>query len=180
MQKRLEHENHLNPTQAKWFAVCTAYKSEKLVFNQFQKKGIEAYLPIQIVTRRYTRKIKTVRLPLINCFVFVKITKSAYVSVLETNQVVRFLKMGNNLISIPDKEIELMKRILGEGMEVAANPKYFYEGERVEILSGNLTGTEGTLVKRLGKNQVLVDLDFIGYTLELQIDPTLLVSKQTA
>ncbi len=168
------YENHLDSKTARWFAIYTPYKREKLVCRQLQKKGITAYLPIQELIRRYTRKIRKVELPLISCYVFVKITKAEYVKVLETEQVMGFVKFSGNLIAIPDEEIELMKRILGEGIAVNAEKQSYKEGDRVEVISGNLFGTRGKLCSIQGKKQFLVDLEFLGYTLQINIDPSLL------
>lgn len=176
----MESVNHLHQTIARWYAVLVPYKKEKYVFRQLQKKGISTYLPIQKLTRRYTRKIKTVELPFINCYIFVKIVKADYVRVLETEYVTDFIRFGKDLIAIPDHEIDLLKRILREKLEVVSEPKFYYEGDRVEIISGNLTGIEGTFLKVEGKTQVLVDLDYLGYTLRIHIDPALIQKKTDA
>ncbi|MEK7255619.1 MAG: transcription termination/antitermination NusG family protein, partial [Bacteroidota bacterium] len=77
-------ESHLDGVEPKWFAVYTRYKSEKVVQRLLQNKKIESYLPLQRVTRRYTRKIKHHDIPLISCYIFVKIVRAEYVPVLET------------------------------------------------------------------------------------------------
>jgi transcriptional antiterminator RfaH len=168
------YENHLDEQQAKWFALYTRYKGEKAAFRQLARKGVTAYLPLQKLTRRYTRKVKVVELPLISCYVFVKITARDYVKVLETEQVVDFVRFSKNLISIPEEEIELMKRILGENWEVVAETKSFKPGDEVEIAAGNLLGLRGCLVQEMDKHQMLVDLDRLGYTLRISVDKSLL------
>lgn len=70
------HENHLHPIESRWFAVYTRSKSEKVVKRLLDQKNIENYLPLQKVTRRYTRKIKSYEIPLISCYIFVKIAKN--------------------------------------------------------------------------------------------------------
>jgi len=167
-------ENHLDEEEPRWFAIYTPYKREKLVCRQLQKKGVTAYLPVIRHVRRYTRKIREVELPLISCYVFVKIVKAEYVPVLETEQVLGFVNFSGNLIAIPEPEMNLMKRVLGEGLEVNAEKKNYVEGDLVEVVTGNLVGTRGRLCEIKGKRQFLVDLDFLGYTLQINIDPALL------
>ena len=174
------YENHLDKREAKWFAVYTRFKCEKLAFRQLTRKGVTTYLPIQTVTRRYTRKVKKVELPLISCYVFVKITESQYVQVLETEYVVDFVRFSRNLISIPEEEIELLKRVLGESWEVSIEKTEFNKGDLVEIATGNLAGLQGQLVETKDKNQVLVDLDRLGYTLRIAVDKGLLLKVKTA
>lgn len=169
------YENHLDPVEPKWFAVYTRFKCEKMAFRQMARKGITVYLPLQKHTRRYTRKIRTVELPLISCYLFVKITKDQYVPVLETENVQGFVRFSQNLISIPDHEIDLMKRILGESWEVQAEKTSFVRGDEVEIAVGNLLGMKGTLVEvKDEKPQVLVDLEHLGYTLRISVDKSIL------
>lgn len=168
--------NQLDPVEPRWFAINTRFKCEKLAFKQLVRKGISAYLPLQKHTRRYTRKIRTVELPLISCYLFVKITKGEYVPVLETENVQGFVRFAKNLIAIPEREIDLMRRILGESWEVQAEKTTFVEGDEVEVAVGNLLGMRGTLVEvKDQKPQVLVELERLGYTLRISVDRSILV-----
>ncbi len=166
-------ENHLSDQQPKWFAVYTRFKAEKEVVRRLQGRGIEAYVPLSRVVRQYVRKRRVVEKPLINCYVFTKITKPQYVRVLETANVIKFVKFSQNLVSIPDAEIDLLKRICQEQMEVEALPTEFVKGQPVEIIGGGLTGIHGKLVEDRGKNFV-VQLEHIGFGLHMELDPSLL------
>ncbi|HFA47928.1 MAG TPA: UpxY family transcription antiterminator [Bacteroidetes bacterium] len=167
-------ENHLHPTEPKWFAVYTRSKSEKVVHRLLSNKGIECYLPLQKVTRRYTRKIKSYEIPLITCYIFVKIVKDQYIPVLETENVVKFIRLARNLIAIPEKEIDILKLVVGEGENVEAHMGRFSEGDEVEIIGGRLTGLKGKLIEIQGKKQMVVELDNVGYSLKMNIDISLL------
>lgn len=168
-------ENHLSDTEARWFAVRTRYKSEKLAHKQLTFYGIDTYLPIRHLVRRYTRKIREVELPLINSFVFVKIKKSEYIKVLQTEYVYGFLKFGQNLLSIPESEIDLIRRLLGENIEVVAVEKDSMEtGDLVEVVFGPLLGLKGRLINVQGKERVVVELTNSGYSLQIDIETHLL------
>jgi len=166
-------ENHLCVDTPRWFALYTKFKSEKEVARRLAKKGIECYVPINQVVRQYTRKRKVIDLPLINCYAFVKITKDQYVSVLETEYVIKFIHFSRNLISIPEAEIDLLKRICQQVSDIEAEKIAFQPGKPVEIISGNLTGIQGKLISDLGKN-FLVELQYIGIGLHMEVDPKLL------
>lgn len=169
------NENHLDSTEPRWFAVYTKYKREKLVQKRLQEQGIHAYLPIQRLTRRYERKVKTVEMPLISCYVFTRITKKQYVPVLNTPDVLQFVKFSQNLIAIPEREIQLLQRIVGEGMEMEVEQKSFHPGEEVEIFSGNLAGVRGILLQKDKKKNFVVELNSIGYALRITVDPAILI-----
>ncbi len=173
-----KYENHLHATDQRWFAVYTSYKREKVVRKMLASKGIDVYLPIQKVTRRYVRKVKHLELPLINCYIFVKITKAGYIKVLETEHVLKFIRFSNNLLSIPEAEIQLMKRIIGEEVDFTVEQATFVQGEKVEVIGGALTGLEGTLISEAGQQRFLVELTNIGVRFQMEIDPSLLRLKK--
>ena len=58
--------------------------------------------------------------PLINCYVFVLITKQHYLPVLETENVAGFVKSSKDLRAIPEAEMEILRRItLENGLDVS-------------------------------------------------------------
>lgn len=173
-KKKPDFENHLHPSEARWFAVYTSYKREKIAFKDLTANEIETYLPLQQHTRRYVRKVKEVELPLISHYVFVKIKKSEYVKVLQCPYVVKFIKFSNNLISIPEEEIELIKRIVGEGFFVEINADDFNAGDEVEVIGGKLTGLQGVLLEKENSHFLSVELKSIGLALKVSIAPNLL------
>lgn len=173
----MEAENHLNDKEHRWFAVYTRYKREKIVLQTLQEMGIETYLPLQKVTRVYTRKIKKLEIPLINCYIFVKIVRSQYVPVLEIPEVVRFVRINKSLLAIPEAEINILRRVAGEMEAIESEPISFRPGDKVEIIGGNLTGIGGKLVKINSKDKVVVDLDTIGYSLIMEVDTKWLNKK---
>ncbi len=177
--KNLIPENHLHPDEARWFAVYTRFQREKLIQKQLASKGIEAYVPLITLTRQYRRKKRVVNLPLISGYVFVRIIRRDYVRVLETQDVVKFVQFSRNLIAIPDREIEIMKRVVGEGIEVEAEPARLHIGDNVEIARGGLAGITGKLVA-CGQKNFVIELNNVGYSLRMQVHPNDLVSAEVA
>ncbi len=165
---------NLHSAEARWFAVYTRFQREKLIHKRLKEKGIHSYLPLLKLTRHYTRKIRTVELPLISCYIFVCITKKEYVSVLQTPDVVDFVKFSNQLIAIPEYEIRLMRRVVEEGAEVETESLKYCPGDRVEIISGQLAGIEGILLNKDGKKNFLIELNQIGYSLRINVDPSMI------
>ncbi len=162
--------NHLSDNENRWFAIYTKYKCEKYIVDQLGKKGIAAYVPLIEKTKRYVSKIKRYEVPLINCYVFVYIVRSEYVRVLETEYVMGFLKQRKSLISIPEREMDIMKLVVGEIENVEAGQIELQKGDEVEIISGNLTGIRGVLSDKEGKNKFIVQLTTVGFQLAMTID----------
>ncbi len=159
---------------ARWYAIYTMYKSEKQVASQLKRKGIEAYIPLVKRTKRYTRKIKTYEVPLLNCYVFVRINKLQQVAVLETENVLKFIKQGKELNAIPQNEIDILKRIEGVDFEVQAMPLSFEVGDEVEISHGTLMGLKGKLIKQAGKKSFVIEIESIGVSLQMNIEANML------
>ena len=159
----------------KWFAVYTKFKCEKLVLDRLTKKEVEAYLPLLQKTRRYGKRIRHNSVPLINCYVFVKIATTDITKVLETENVISFLKIGKEMIAIPEAEIDILKKVVGEIKEdIELNTEDISIGETVEIISGNLTGMKGSFLGKSGKKNFQIELNHIGYNLLIQVDPSIL------
>lgn len=167
-------ENHLDSNEFRWFAVRTRFKSEKLAQKQLKSKSIETYLPIRTLVRKYSRKLRQVEMPLIHSFVFVRIIKSQYVPVLETEYVSSFLKFGNNILSIPDEQINMLRRLLGENIDIEVTEEKFHKGDWVEVTHGPLMGLRGRLVNIQGKERVLVEIMNSGFSIHMEIENNLL------
>ena len=169
-----EFTNQLDAEIPKWFAIYTNFRREKMVNRMLKQKGVEAYLPIRKVTRKYSRKIRVQELPLLSCYLFVRITKKEYIRVLETEHVLKFIKIGKNLLCVTDEEIDVIKRVTGEGMPFDIDPSVYSEGDLVEVVSGNLVGMKGKLTSIKGKKRFSIALDSLGYTLQITVDPSVL------
>lgn len=167
--------NQLDDKEFRWFAVYTKFKCEKFVANQLSKKGIEAYVPTIHKTKKYQRKVKHYEVPLINCYVFVKIVKASYVPTLETEFVMKFLKNGKDLLSIPESEMEILKRVVGDASASIPCGQFDWENvDDVEVMEGYLAGMKGKIVSRAGKHSFVIELETIGYQLRINIDPAIL------
>ena len=106
-----------------------------------------------------------------------KIRKRQYVPVVETQDVINFVKFSRNLIAIPEAEINIMRLVVGEGIAVEAQESKrvcLNKGDEVEILGGNLTGMKGVLLDRKNEKNFAIELENMGFSLIMDIDPALL------
>ncbi len=161
--------NQLDAVEKRWFAVYTMSKCEKAVARRLQQKGIEAYLPLQQVTRYYTRKVKRVELPLIRGYVFTHINKGEYIGVLDTPDIVNFVKFDKQLVAIPEAEMEILRRVAGDQLETSVSPLSIEIGDEVEIIGGQMTGIRGKLIARENKRELVLELTSIGIALRVSV-----------
>ena len=166
--------NQLHETEPRWFAVYTKFKLEKMINKRLREQVIDVYLPLQKVARHYTRKVKHLELPLISCHIFTRISRKEYVPVLQDPDVVKFVRIAKDLIAIPEREMAIMRRIVGEEIEAVAEPTSFQLGQEVEVIGGRLTGLRGLLVDRHNEKTYIVEVPSLGYEFRMEIDPALL------
>ncbi len=156
-----------------WYAVYTRSKGEKIAKQYFEKNSITAYVPTLRKTKKYTRKIKHYDIPLINCYCFVNIHANQRIEVLKNPYAIRFLTIGGEMQPIPEREINVLKRVTGVFNEIEVHhANHFRLGEEVEVASGQLAGLKGFIAQIDGKKDLIIELTHIGFQLRLHVNPS--------
>ena len=166
--------NHEHTVPARWHAIYTRSRNEKKVAERLLKEGIEAYVPLRKVLHQWSDRKKWVEEPLIRSYVFVKIPPEQYFDVLNTPGSVRFVFFSGKAATIPDKQIELLKIISGSNTDAIAIPDRLKPGTPVKVIAGPLVGLTGEMIRKSGKNNVVVRIDHLEQVLMLTITPALL------
>jgi transcriptional antiterminator RfaH len=159
---------------AQWHAVYTRSRSEKKVAKRLLKEGIEAYVPLRKVLHQWTDRKKWVEEPLIQSYVFVRITPEQYFAVLNLPGAVRFVFFSGKAATIPDRQIEILKIIAGSAEEPLAVPNTIRPGTPVRVIAGPMIGLTGEMIRPSGRHNVLVRIDHLEQALTLTISPHLL------
>lgn len=154
----------------KWFALYVSSRAEKKVEAELTKKGIENYLPLKTTLRRWSDRKKWVEMPLIPGYIFVRIHIKNYLTALQTNHVVAFVRFEGKPAVIPDRQIDFLKRMLKQSdytWEVST--EHFTPGQMVEIIAGPFIGLVAELVTVKGKKRVGVRIEQINNVLLVDI-----------
>lgn len=163
-----------NPRDSlRWYAVYTRPRHEKKVLSNLQKKGIESYLPLIKQYHQWSDRKKWVEEPLIRGYVFVNIPLKYSLYVLETYGIVRFVMFKREYASIPNFQIEALKRTIDSKYPIEARP-YLKVGQIVEVVEGSLKGIIGRIQRIENDNKFVISLDAIQSAFSVQIDPSLL------
>lgn len=155
--------DRLDDHEARWFALRTKNRHEKIAAKQLLRDGIEYYLPLQQVKRVYDRKVVLRELCLLPCYIFVHITR-IHERKIQVNPHVWFLKVGKNRLDIPAEDIEILRQIAGDA-ELEFTP---YEGDDwrtgdpVELIGGSFTGLKGYYMEQQNKKKFVVALEGFG------------------
>lgn len=146
-----------------WYAVYTAPRAEKKVRDRFFEKGIEHYLPIQIVERQWHDRIKKIEQPVLTGYIFVFIPPTDMTKVLMTYGAVAFVREHAHPAIIPADQIERLRQMVDKADdEIEFSIADMEPGTPVRIISGKMIGTIGELIEIKGKHKVLIRMDGLG------------------
>lgn len=155
---------------AKWYALYTRSRHEKLLHGELGKKGIESFLPMREVTRQWSDRKKVIGEPLFKSYLFVKMPLRERWTVLNTVGAVRLVgKSAAEPVEVPEHELLAVRRFLEEDILVDPFP-YLKEGERVYVRSGPFKGVEGFIVRKDKHCRLVISLDLLMQSVSIQID----------
>ena len=155
---------------AKWYALYTNPRAEKKVEAELQKHGFEVYLPLQETIRQWSDRKKKVLSPLFNSYIFVHINpERSYYDILSVQGVVKFVKIGKDLIPIPSEQIEAIRLSLLHYSELEISSEQLEISDRVEVTSGPLRGVKGFVSDVNGNKRLAIAIEQIGSHLLVQV-----------
>ena len=147
------------PNHKKWYAIYTRAKAEKKVYEQLNRSGYEAYLPLITTVRQWSDRKKKVQIPLISSYVFIKIEEEKLNQVLTIYGAVRILKyLGKNAV-VKDHEIENLRLLLNNDTNIHLAQKCnLLNGDEVEVVKGPLTGLKAHFIKEKNKHKIFINI----------------------
>lgn len=165
------------PLTQNWHAIYVHSRAEKKVHGALAKKGIESFLPLQRILRQWSDRKKWVEMPLISGYVFVRITRAEYDTVLQIDNVMQYVRFEGKAAIIRDQDIDLLKRMIGQSeTEVEITMEELQPGMQVEIITGPMMGLKGELVSYRGKNKVALRILPLGFSVLVESPGTNLVA----
>jgi len=152
-----------------WYAVYTLPRAEKKLAERFDKAGITYYLPLHKQLKRWSDRKKWVEEPLFKSYIFVNISEADYFNVLNTYGAVKFVTFSGQAVAIPEKEINLIRRLLAEfpdDLEVVQN---ILPGMDIEIVAGLMMGVQGKMVEYRGEKRAAISVEYINQVVLINI-----------
>lgn len=167
-QSRLEYH---------WYALYTRSRQEKKVYQELTDQNIEAYLPLETKIKQWSDRKKKVEVPMIRSYVFVKSSEKEYYDILNTLGAVRYVTFEGKAASIPEWQIDVMRKMLDHSLPHHFSDERFFKGEQINITEGPLKGYEGEVVNdSKGKQKVIIRIANIGYSMVIE-SPLVFVKK---
>lgn len=166
--------SHVSPAAA-WYGLWTRSHCERLVRDQLAANGFDVFLPaIERWSRRGALR-HLISVPMFPGYLFLHgaMDKTSYVTLLKARGLVQVLgERWDRLATIPDGEIETIRRIVDAGVPVLTYG-YLREGQRVRITRGPMTDVEGVLVRtKPNRGLLVVSVDLLRRSVAVQVDCT--------
>ena len=156
--------------QNPWYAVQTMVRHEKVVSNCLRAQGLEEYLPLYIVRRQWSDRIKRIEFPLLTGYVFCRLEPRQMRSVVRVPGVVHVLGCGSRPEPVPESEVVAIQRL--QDSKLAAWPcPYLRTGMAVRVRSGALSGVVGRLERIKNPCRLVLSVDLLQRSVALEVDP---------
>lgn len=148
------------------------------MYRRLVDAGIETFLPLQKRMKQWSDRKKLVEEPLLRSYIFVRITEKDYFRVLGTPGVVRYVSFEGKAAPIPDRQIDTLKMLIGEQVNIEVLEQDISPGEKVEIELGTMRGFEGELVRIAGENKVVIRIEHVTHSLLVTLPSHYIVKKR--
>jgi transcription antitermination factor NusG len=156
-----------------WYALYLRSRYEKKVYEDLGKKEVETFLPLIEEVHIWSDRKKKIQEPLFRGYIFVKTDLRDKETILMTDGVVRFVGINHKPSSIPESQIDWLRRIIGGSLKIQRE-QYINVGERVRVTSGPLIGVEGIVTRMQGVSRVVVSIAAIEQSVSIQVPAELL------
>ncbi|WP_298769866.1 UpxY family transcription antiterminator [uncultured Shewanella sp.] len=151
-----------------WYAIYTAANAEQKLYKRVIASGIEAYLPLERITRQWSDRKKVIVKPIFKSYLFVYQDIDDYYTVTRFPGFLQYVRFGNKVSVISDSEMRLMKLIVDSvnSKKITAG---LIKGDKVRIVSGSLKGYVGVLIKFEGESKVALHIKNLKHSFVLNI-----------
>lgn len=154
-----------------WWLVHTKSRNEKALATDLERLGIQHFLPLAHLRRRYRGRPVTVAMPLFPSYLFLCGSEEDRYAALMTHRAAAIIDVVNQdglraelrhvyRLSVSDEPVDLYP-----GLK---------RGRRCRVTHGSLAGLEGVVQRRRDLCRVYVGVDVLGQSAELEIDASLL------
>lgn len=139
-----------------WYAIYTAPRAEKKVFERIVILGHEVFLPTVRVRKIWSDRIKLVDEVLFPSYVFVRCSPLNLRDILYVEGAVRIVYYDKAPALIPDKDIHEIRNFITQAIDCQIEM-----GEQVQILTGGLKLVTGKVTK-IGRTHLYLYLEQLG------------------
>lgn len=154
---------------ARWFAIRTRSRHEKLVRDRLAAQGIEHLLPTVMRLSQWKDRKKEIEVPLFSGYCFARFRWPDRLAVQTVSGVVGLVGGGQRPEPISDEEINAIRTLMDSTLKYDAHP-YLHEGMGVEVIRGPLKGIRGILLRKDRRHRLVLSVHLIRQAAAVEID----------
>jgi transcription antitermination factor NusG len=152
-----------------WFAVRVRSNFERVTSLAMQAKGLEEYVPLVHLQKKWSDRLKEVEAPLFPGYVFCRFDPVRRVPVLSCPGVVSIISFDGHPVPVPDWEIQSVRKMVTSSLNVQPHP-FLACGQKVQIQSGPLAGVEGLVIEVKKRFRLVVSVHLLQRSISVEID----------
>ena len=171
----------------RWYQIYTKPNTETKLYNKICAYGFQAFLPVRIIKRQWSDRVKTIVEPAFKSYVFAKLNYREMRFVERLSQFCFYVsyvgsinttdqKHDKRFPCITDTTVEQIKLILMEYPQATWVDKTLIKGDEIEITEGGLKGYKGILIEQPSGKKVAIKLHGLNHSLVITV-PTVLLAK---
>lgn len=157
-------------SELKWFVASVCSCQERKVVERLTSMGIETYVPIQKVSRRWSDRVKIVDKLLLPGLVFVFSDEATRKATLDTVYGISYYFMDRTsaqrkLLTVPQQQMDDFRRVVsalnGEG-DLSVSDQHISKGDTVRVIHGPLEGFVSECVEIQSQHKLVIRLGSLG------------------
>ncbi len=152
-----------------WYVFYTKPRFEKKIHEKLIAKGIESYLPIVKIWRKWSDRKKLVEEVLFKSYIFAHVNEKGRLTVLQTDGIVRCVSFNGRAAIVPDEQIEYVKKIVEHKQNTLQVNERLYKGTKVRVISGPLEGMEGYIEYVDEDKWVAFNIETINHSIRVKL-----------
>ncbi len=150
-----------------WRVLHTRARQEKAVAEALAGAGVERYLPLVKVRKRYGHRKRESLVPLFPSYVFAHCTRESAWRVHDSGRVAQVIEISDQLRFA--REIEQIRRAIEADVGVDLHPS-LVAGRRVRVRTGPLRGIEGVVEVKPRFDRLILMVQTLGQAASVEID----------
>ncbi|HEY4288979.1 MAG TPA: UpxY family transcription antiterminator [Puia sp.] len=144
-----------------WYLLYTRPHQEQKVVAELNDNDVQVYLPYMKVRKQWSDRIKTVRVPLFPSYVFVYLRNlQEFFTCSSVEGAYDYVRCGKEAARVREEVIDSV-RMIEQGENLELSDEYFNPGEKVQILQGPLCGLTCEVVRKSGKDKIMVRVNLL-------------------
>lgn len=143
-----------------WFALYTKPRHEFKAAEQIAENNIEYYLPVITKIKQWSDRKKKVSEPLIRGYIFIYATERNRIIALEQNSVVRCVTFNGRVATIPDWQIDNLRKMLATESDFLISEK-IQAGQKVKVIAGPFEGVIGLVNHSPNGKTISITIDML-------------------